>query len=375
LLAAFGAASAQSSVTLYGKADVFYGTDTQTHSFPNGNSVKSTTSGFLGAANGSRWGIRGSEALANGLRANFAIESGLNIAEPSAATNAVTGVRRATVGLSGNFGNVDFGRFLSPMVAVAGGYDVDGINGLATSSHFAAAIRRNNAVTYTSPSMSGFTVMAQFAGNKTKQTNTPVTTATVPPAAFYPFATIAGTLNTSGTTQVADSGMGLSASYNAGQLSLAAAYDSGKAVNSTNGVSAAAYKTNAILLGGTYNFGVAKLFANYGTQNVSGASSAAMPGSTRAKQLNLGVSVPFGATTLIAGVGKNSGSNTIGAGINNKVSGTDAILGLNYSLSPRTTVFFRTGSVNKYNYTDTVTGAAIGSSKQSKTAIGLDHNF
>ncbi len=87
-----------------------------------------TTSMANGVLQPSRWGIKGSEDLGSGMKANFVLESGLNIAggnNPNdhqlLATNASsTGYgdsslngqmfdRQASVGLSGDFGSIDAG--------------------------------------------------------------------------------------------------------------------------------------------------------------------------------------------------------------------------------------------------------------------------
>ena len=76
-LAAVGAASAQSSVTLYGLIDVGYGSHETTSRDGTG---KIKTQGVMDGANaGNRIGFRGTEDLGGGLKANFVIEQGLNV--------------------------------------------------------------------------------------------------------------------------------------------------------------------------------------------------------------------------------------------------------------------------------------------------------
>jgi predicted porin len=102
LTAFAGAASAQSSVTLFGVLDAGVG------------SVKTgSTSVKKQGTNGnnpSRFGLRGTEDLGNGLSANFWLEAGI---APDTGASATTGKlfdRRATVGLAGAFGEVRLGR-------------------------------------------------------------------------------------------------------------------------------------------------------------------------------------------------------------------------------------------------------------------------
>ena len=68
VLAASGAAMAQSSVTLYGVADVVIHKDADV-------SAKMTS----GGVSTSRWGVKGSEDLGGGLSANFNFEQGLDL--------------------------------------------------------------------------------------------------------------------------------------------------------------------------------------------------------------------------------------------------------------------------------------------------------
>jgi predicted porin len=366
LLAAFGAASAQSSVTLFGKADVAIGESKFVLTNAAGVSTTDKTSGVAvtGLGNNSpRWGIRGSEALGNGMKANFHYESSVNTSDGTSANFA----RRSTVGLSGGFGSVDFGRALVPTIFVAGGTDIDGINSFSTTTHATATLAQNvignganaayyrrNGVTYTSPTLSGFTFMGQYAN--TKRNN-------------------AGT----STSAVDANGMGLSATYAAGPLYVGLAYDTAKTAGLgantgivTNAAGAGvAVKHAATILGATYNLGVAKLFANYGVTKASDATTpVATTGSQTSKQLNLGVQVPFGATTFLAGVGRNKFSDNTGF----NGSGTDVVVGLNYQLSPRTQVYVRGGTVDKASF-KTDGGANAGSIKTSKALVGMQHDF
>ena len=119
VLGAFaGAAAAQSSVTLYGRADANI-TYSDRGSILDGNS---RTSLYDGGANsgigGSRFGLRGVEDLGGGLKAFFLLESGFNI-DTGGQENANSGSaanpqrlfsRLAYVGLSSSLGEIRLGR-------------------------------------------------------------------------------------------------------------------------------------------------------------------------------------------------------------------------------------------------------------------------
>ena len=73
-LAAVGAASAQSSVTLYGVIDTNYGWSRTTVDIPVVGTLKVTRTGLNadgGNLSGSRWGLKGQEDLGNGLAEVF----------------------------------------------------------------------------------------------------------------------------------------------------------------------------------------------------------------------------------------------------------------------------------------------------------------
>ena len=81
-MSVIGAVSAQSSVTLYGLADAYIGSERL------GTAGNATTAGVngitqtvvnSGGQNGSRWGLRVSEDLGGGLAAIAQFESGFNI--------------------------------------------------------------------------------------------------------------------------------------------------------------------------------------------------------------------------------------------------------------------------------------------------------
>lgn len=113
VVAGSGAANAQSTVILYGILDASMGR-------VNNGSVTQTKidSGNL---NTTRFGIRGTEDLGGGLKANFLLEDGFNIddgsslgdSQQSRAPVSQMFSRNAYVGLSGGFGDVRLGKVWS----------------------------------------------------------------------------------------------------------------------------------------------------------------------------------------------------------------------------------------------------------------------
>ncbi len=170
LLAGFaGAAHAQSSVTLYGIVDVGIG----------GNKVKGEDSAFgmvSGVQSGSRWGVRGSEDLGNGLRANFQLESGFDVGNGKSLQRDTENDRdrlfgrQAWGGLSGNWGEVRLGR----QVTVAADYFAftdpfgTGFQQAAAGSTFSSnnTNRVDNTLAYFSPKFSGFQAGVGYSFNQ-----------------------------------------------------------------------------------------------------------------------------------------------------------------------------------------------------------------
>lgn len=110
LTAISGAASAQSSVTLYGKVDVGL-------VYESGNPAGKSLRVDSGITGGSRIGFKGVEDLGGGMKASFQLETGFCADGANGATqpNFCTGSnqfmgRQAYGALSGGFGSVSGGR-------------------------------------------------------------------------------------------------------------------------------------------------------------------------------------------------------------------------------------------------------------------------
>jgi predicted porin len=96
---AFNAAYGQSSVALYGVID----NGIEYQNAGSGGAVRATSGGLFA----SRYGLKGSEDIGNGLHINFQLEQGFNGATGAAASATAAFNRQAWVGLSGDFGDAD----------------------------------------------------------------------------------------------------------------------------------------------------------------------------------------------------------------------------------------------------------------------------
>ncbi|AVS74918.1 porin [Paracidovorax cattleyae] len=112
------AARAQSSVAIYGLIDE--GVRYATHMTATGASQSSLGSGAL---NGNRLGLRGTEDLGAGLKANFVLEHGMAVDTGGIEQQGQFWGRQVWVGLSGNWGAVSAGRQYGVMHRAVGVFD------------------------------------------------------------------------------------------------------------------------------------------------------------------------------------------------------------------------------------------------------------
>ena len=168
LLAAFaGTAAAQSTqVEIYGRINTSV-------------EVQSTTgeSNTIGLVNdSSRWGIKGSEDLGNGMNAFFQLESGFASDTGRLSNNGGIFNREAFMGLGTKLGTVRFGRITSPVYFASADYislhNHDTGNSSDALFGFAATgVNNNNSVTYKTPSFANgdIEVAYSFNANATEQ--------------------------------------------------------------------------------------------------------------------------------------------------------------------------------------------------------------
>lgn len=140
--------------TLYGSVRMAVQIDKQDTDVKKVNKIfsLSKTSTTIGNA-GSRWGIKGSHDLGNGLKSIYRFEWAV---KANSASANQTG-RLGWVGLQGSFGTIKLGRQWT------GYYGVAGYNDLFNNvfyDDYQGIFRTGNAFGYTSPDMGGFKVQA-----------------------------------------------------------------------------------------------------------------------------------------------------------------------------------------------------------------------
>ncbi|MGA7782405.1 MAG: porin [Paraburkholderia sp.] len=158
-----GAASAQSSVTLYGVVDA--GLAAVSNQVANASQMKSGGSSMVGLTGGniqgSRWGLRGAEDLGGGLKTIFTLESGFSVINGQQDTAGNLFNRQAFIGLTNEFGAVTLGRQYDSVVDYLGPLSATGTWGGTYFAHpgdndnLNNTIRINNSVKFQSADYAG----------------------------------------------------------------------------------------------------------------------------------------------------------------------------------------------------------------------------
>jgi general bacterial porin, GBP family len=365
-----GAASAQSSVTLYGRLDAGIG-----RSDPkNGrvSDVDATTGVFTGTQAGNRFGVRGSEDLGGGLRAIFQIENGFSLDDGQLGQGGRLFGRQAYAGLAGGFGTVVLGRLASFSSGTGafdrfGGLDPfgTGAGNLGFQATFASAnaLRLDNTVAYLTPNLSGFSA-----------------------GVGYTFR--AGGQELPGGSSKNNAGYVSYINYSAGPLYAVLTYDSFKlgevAAVPALGIGAEPRQSH-LQVGASWDFKVAKVSAAYANESkqfalgpagigfantVTGTSTsggALQAAGTDATAFALGVSVPLGAHRLAA----SYQSRTADA-IRTNEEGKRSVwaVGYEYSFSRRTNAYAYFGQVNDKDGYQIGNWGGVG-----QMFAGLNHSF
>jgi predicted porin len=396
------AASAQSSITLYGIAEpvVQIGFSSETKDKLSSASIKSSSGirvvdGNDGGVGASRFGMRGREDLGGGLAATFRLEAALQInngAAQQSGGGALFG-RWATAGLAGGFGSVDLGKMLTPAFVVQANSEVQGsASGIADAWAYLAAAngtfaginglaRAANAITYNTPDLGGFGLSLMYAsgGAKSTVTNAAGTLTTASLAGSTGSGTPACTSSCSG-----NKGASISGSYANGPLYVGLAFENVISLDTTVSAPTTPPAGNSkvegklSVLGASYDFGVVKLLGNYSQKKTTGTAPGVALNAT-GKTYTLSLSAPLGGGTgyLMAGKSKLEG-DVDGANKYTKYDGKAFNVGYNYPLSKRTTVTtnYGQGTIDQ-DWKLTSTGAVSASvgQKDRAAAVGIRHTF
>jgi predicted porin len=347
LLAVFSA-QAQTSVTVYGNADIAFNNNVA----KSNTGVKTEENNIVtGGLSTSNIGFRGDRAIASGLKATYQFEFEVD----QSSDTGIAKTRAGLVGLAGNMGAVTFGRRTTLVKVAIDALDAgDGLNTAGFIGDNARDSRRNDMITFSTPSFSGFTAEVQLGLGNTNAANR-VTSAT-------------GAITQDGKAEDSNS-VGLS--YVNGPISIRWANESIKNYSKTvkvggdfgytlaNPTTMASRKNEVI--GATYDLGVAKVyFAD--TKMSQGTVASLVTFDTQ----NIGVIAPFGNFKVLASAGTGKAKMTSST-IKAEVEAMQ--LAVMYTLAKDTTAYvaYGTESIAHPSFAKTV--------EQTNTQIGLRYKF
>lgn len=357
-----GVAQAETTVTLYGLIDAGIG-----YNQVRGNGEKASRIGAVdGVSSGSRFGLRGSEDLGDGLKAVFTLEGGFSPNNGNSSQGGRLFGRQATIGLqSDSWGQLDFGRQTNIASKYFGDIDPSGISydqaTMGTAFSSANTVRLDNMVMYQTPSFSGFKFGVGYAFNADDNN-----------------ATSGGGFRTNQNNRVVTVG----ARYQNGPLDVALSYDNFRPDSRTH-VGNDTKNVQAYIIGAAYDFEVVKVSAAFGqtfdgwfvgTSAADGVSEVGgnnvgswqLVDGSRVNSYLLGISAPIGGASKIWASWQRADVN------NSRLAGDDATsntysLGYTYDLSKRTNLYALASYGDNWQFQDDL---------RSTTAIvGLRHRF
>lgn len=176
VLGAFAGSALAADVQLYGVVDLGLNYS-HVDMDGNGDDIDSFTMDS-GNGSGSRWGIKGTEDLGNGLTVGFILENGF---DADTGADGVMFNRESSLFLQGGFGKLALGRMgalnngqsswaligrLSPFGTSYGDYTAQASNIFSLSSQW------DNMIAYQTPDFAGFKVYAQYSMGNAKADHT-----------------------------------------------------------------------------------------------------------------------------------------------------------------------------------------------------------
>lgn len=258
VLGAFAGSAVAADVTLYGLVDYgvrYQNLDADKAGVDRTNKVDMKS----GANSGSRFGLKGTEDLGNGVKVGFVLENGF-AADTGALGDKNNRLfdREAQLFVDGSFGRVSFGR-VGQLASANGSYGLLGVTGPFSTGYgdatsglkFVGAngfTRFDNTITYMTPSFGGLTVYAQYSSSVSST----------------------GTENESDT----DRAYGIGAKFVGAGLTLVGVVDSTNYQSfGADAVSKDMDDALTVTLGGNYDFQVAKVY--FGGQYFDNAKTVA----------------------------------------------------------------------------------------------------
>ena len=359
-------------VTLYGKVDTGFAYTHEKSEVTGQDDVKTNTFEMRNGLNSaSRFGLKGTEDLGNGLKVGFKLENGFTSDDGAFKTADRLFDREASLSIMGDFGTLSMGRMggvgsgagtYSLFTGIADAFDGGNVDvmGLITTSRY------DNMLTYQTPKFAGVqgTFQYSFKGDSKQKE-------------------IGGTVAAREGSAAADryASVGLTGDFGALQTVLTYEYLNYASNNGNNLRNKDAENGQLISLGGNYDCGFAKTFiaAQYfkdmkDSENILDATKA---GYTKGYAVAVGTIVPVAAGDLTAAVYYNDYEAEYGNAVAQAEDGDGKYYGLTvkyeYPLSKRTSIYTGAGvAQDKFDSKNV--------NKEEKETlyqafVGLTHNF
>lgn len=366
VLGAFAGSAMAADVTLYGKIDL----GLQYQHLDNGTTTTDQFKEASGQNSGSRFGLKGTEDLGNGMKVGFVLENGFSADDGKMGQGSRLFGREAQMYLTSDYGTLGFGR-MGGLSSGLGSYNMNSFMAMGTGwgdqasklSNFGLnRDRYDNSIVYRTPSFAGFQVAAQYSFKMNGQEE----------------------VHTRANQRYA----ALGATYKNGPFAAGLIVDS--IFNTNTATETNTEDTLGVTLGASYDFEVVKVFglAQYGqNENKFGALknrgvytadpvSLVTDEGVTGYMIQLGMTAPVLGGTAYATVNYSDAESdldkTVGTTGSQDFTGYGVALGYTYNLSKRTYVYTYAG----YNELKTETeGAADKKDKNTEFGLGLVHSF
>lgn len=370
VLGAFAGSAMAADVTLYGKIDL----GLQYQHLDNGTTTTDQFKETSGQNSGSRFGLKGTEDLGNGMKVGFVLENGFSADDGKMGQGSRLFGREAQMYLTSDYGTLGFGR-MGGLSSGLGSYNMNSFMAMSTGwgdqasklSNFGLnRDRYDNSIVYRTPSFAGFQVAAQYSFKMNGQEE----------------------VHTRANQRYA----ALGATYKNGPFAAGLIVDS--IFNTNTATETNTEDTLGVTLGASYDFEVVKVFglAQYGqNENKFGAlknrgvytaatdddpASLVTDEGVTGYMIQLGMTAPVLGGTAYATVNYSDAESdldkTVGTTGSQDFTGYGVALGYTYNLSKRTYVYTYAG----YNELKTETeGAADKKDKNTEFGLGIVHSF
>ncbi len=386
VLGAFAGSALAADVQLYGIVDEGFA-----YGHVDLDDGKDATDSFSlnsGMQSGSRFGIKGTEDLGNGLTVGFVLENGFTADD--GADNDTFFDRESSLFLEGAFGKVAVGRMGSINNGTSSWAQIGVLSAFGTSSWggYSAQIGStastaglwNNMISYQTPSFAGFKVFAQYGmGNQVTKTYQKQVAVEEPGSGniMVDESKTFGTENESSSNRY----YAIGATYANGPLTAYFAVDS---INYSS-VTGLAAETGAlqygdvddsltVTLGGNYDFEVAKVF--FGAQYFDEvatfgdlAKKVSFASKIKGYGLNLSAAIPMMGGKMMAGLGYVDAEDVDNS--NNELQRYVVSVGYDYAFSKRTDVY----AAANYMQDSIDKGADSMDPYAFTVGVGLRHKF